>query len=86
MKPGTYNFSLSLQGGDCNNPEMYIYAIADGKEYKQDAKVSGWVNWQNPKIEGITTTSGEITIGIAIKCDAKGWGTIDDFLLNPVEK
>ena len=64
---------------------MYIYAIADGVEYKEIAKVAGWANWQTPKIEGIITESGEITVGVAIKCDAKGWGTVDDFLLNPVE-
>lgn len=86
LKPGTYNFSLSLQGGDVANETMYIYAIADGKEYTQEAKVVGWANWQTPKIEGITTQSGEIIIGIAIKCDPKGWGTIDDVLLNPVKE
>ncbi len=85
LKPGEYNFSISIQGGDCENDEMYIYAIADGKEYRMDTKVVGWANWQSPKIEGIITESGEIIIGVAIKADAKGWGTVDDFLLNPVE-
>ncbi|MGN1303536.1 MAG: glycosyl hydrolase 53 family protein [Oscillospiraceae bacterium] len=86
LKPGEYNFSLSLQGGDCANDTMYIYAIADGKEYTQETGVVGWANWQSPSIKNITTQSGEITVGIAISCDAKGWGTIDDVLLNPVEK
>ncbi|MGN0608584.1 MAG: glycosyl hydrolase 53 family protein [Oscillospiraceae bacterium] len=86
LKPGTYNFSLSLQGGDCTNDTMYIYAIADGKEYTQETGVVGWANWQSPSIKNITTESGEITVGIAISCDAKGWGTIDDVLLNPVER
>ncbi|MGN1135541.1 MAG: glycosyl hydrolase 53 family protein [Oscillospiraceae bacterium] len=86
LKPGAYNFSLSLQGGDCANDTMYIYAIADGKEYTQETGVVGWANWQSPSIKDITTESGEITVGIAISCDPKGWGTIDDVLLNPVEK
>lgn len=86
LKPGAYNFSLSLQGGDCANDTMYIYAIADGKEYTQETGVVGWANWQSPSIKDITTESGEITVGIAISCDAKGWGTIDDVLLNPVER
>lgn len=86
LKPGAYNFSLSLQGGDCANDTMYIYAIADGKEYTQETGVVGWANWQSPSIKNITTESGEITVGIAISCDAKGWGTIDDVLLNPVER
>ncbi|MGN0636755.1 MAG: glycosyl hydrolase 53 family protein [Huintestinicola sp.] len=86
LKPGAYNFSLSLQGGDCANDTMYIYAIADGKEYTQETGVVGWANWQSPSIKNIATESGEITVGIAISCDAKGWGTIDDVLLNPVER
>lgn len=86
LKPGAYNFSLSLQGGDCANDTMYIYAIADGKEYTQETGVVGWANWQSPSIKNITTESGEITVGIAISCDAKGWGTVDDVLLNPVER
>ena len=86
LKPGKYNFSLSLQGGDCANDTMYIYAIADGKEYTEATGVVGWANWQSPSIKGIATESGEITVGIAVSCDAKGWGTIDDVLLNPVEK
>lgn len=85
LAPGEYNFEISIQGGDVVNPDMYIYAIADGVEYTEIAKVAGWANWQHPKIEGIVTESGEITVGVAIKCDAKGWGTVDDFLLNPVE-
>lgn len=85
LKPGGYNFSLSLQSGDCANDTMYIYAIADGKEYTQETGVVGWANWQSPSIKSIVTESGEITVGIAIFCDAKDWGTIDDVLLNPVE-
>lgn len=86
LKPGEYNFSLSLQGGDCANDTMYIYAIADGKEYTQETGVVGWANWQSPSIKNIVTESGEITVGIAISCDPKGWGTIDDVLLNPVDR
>lgn len=85
LKPGNYNFSISLQGGDANNPVMYIYAIVDGETYKLDTKVDGWANWQNPKLENIPVENGTVTIGATIKCDAKGWGTLDDFYLSPAE-
>jgi len=84
LRPGAYNFSVFLQGGDVVNEEMYIYAFADGKEYRLDTDVDGWVNWRQPKIEGIVTESGEITIGVYIKTNG-GWGTMDDFMLNPAE-
>jgi len=82
LKPGTYSFAIFLQGGDTVNAEMYIYAIADGREYRMDTDVDGWVNWRQPVIDAIVTESGEITVGVYIKCDG-GWGTMDDFMLNP---
>ena len=80
LRPGAYSFSVSLQGGDAENAQMYIYARTDGKEYRTDTDVGGWVNWRQPEISGIISESGEITTGVYIKCDG-GWGTIDDFQL-----
>ncbi|NLP34398.1 MAG: cellulase family glycosylhydrolase [Clostridiales bacterium] len=85
LKPGIYNFGIYIQGGDVNNPEMSIYAIADGKTYIAEASVDGWANWKNPKVENIQVDSGTIVIGASIACDPKGWGTLDDFILTPVE-
>ena len=84
LRPGVYSFSIFLQGGDVLNEEMYIYAIADGVEYRVDTDVDGWVNWRQPKIENIVTESGEITVGVYIRTEGGGWGTMDDFMLNPV--
>lgn len=85
LKPGSYNFSIFLQGGDANNPDMTIYAIADGQTYTLETGVDGWVNWKNPKLENIRVESGTAVVGAAIKCDPKGWGTLDDFYLSPAE-
>lgn len=86
LKPGLYNFSIYLQGGDANNPDMYIYAIADGTTYTEVTNVDGWANWMNPRIENIKVESGTVTVGASIKCDPRGWGTLDDFFLSPVEE
>ena len=83
LKPGVYSFSIFIQGGDVHNEEMYIYAHADGVEYSAETFVDGWVNWQQPTIPSIKTDSGEITIGVYIRSEG-GWGTMDDFMLNPV--
>lgn len=85
LKPGSYKFSIFMQGGDANNQEMSIYAIADGVTYTQEAGVDGWANWKNPIIENIKVESGTVIVGASIKCDPKGWGTLDDFYLSPVE-
>ena len=84
LRPGTYSFAVFLQGGDAVNAEMYIYARADGVEYRTDTDVGGWVNWRQPTIQSITVAGDEITVGVFIKCDG-GWGTLDDFQLCPVE-
>lgn len=86
IRPGMYNFSLSIQGGDAKNQDMYIYAIANGVTYTEATDVDGWVNWRNPRIENIRVDSGSIIVGASIKCDPKGWGTLDDFILSPVEE
>lgn len=83
LKSGIYGFTLSVQGGDCNNSDMYIYAIVGGETFTAPFEVSGWRKWQTPRIDGLNVTDGKITVGVAVKCDAKGWGTIDDVQLNP---
>lgn len=85
LKSGTYNVSASLQGGDCHNSEMYLYAKTGDTIYKVETGVDGWVNWQTPELKDIVVTDGNLTIGMAIKCDAGGWGTLDDFVcyMNP---
>jgi len=45
--------------------------------------LDGWVNWQQPVIESIPCQSGSMTVGVYVKCAGGGWGTVDDFLLNP---
>ncbi len=80
---GTYILSMFNQGSDTKNPDMYLYAIVDGKEYKATTGTDGWVVWQNPEIRDIVINNGTITIGAIIKCDAGGWGTLDDFCLQP---
>ena len=86
LKPGNYRFTLSAQGGDIgDNAEIYLYAVADGITYTMPFSLTGWVDWQQPVIDSIPVSGGEITIGVYVKCAGGGWGTLDDWLLNPVE-
>ncbi|MCL2628911.1 MAG: glycosyl hydrolase 53 family protein [Oscillospiraceae bacterium] len=84
LRPGTYNFTVHIQGGDMVNEEIYIFASVDGdaQVFKTHATVDGWVNWQMPTIEGLYTHTGVIIVGVYVKSNG-GWGTMDDFLLNP---
>lgn len=84
LAPGIYNFSLSIQGGDAEVQNIYIYTIVNGEKKTETAEISSWRVWDSPTIENISV-NGEITVGIYVKCGAGAWGTIDDVLLNPVE-
>ncbi|MBT2724139.1 glycosyl hydrolase 53 family protein [Bacillus sp. ISL-46] len=81
LKPGYYNLSMFLQGGDAVDSIMYLYAKTGGKELKVDTGVNGWGNWSNPEIKNILVTDGTLTIGAKIKAGGGAWGSLDDFYL-----
>lgn len=86
VEPGTYCFNLFAQGGDSgNNPEMYIYVKADGKDYREDYLVDGWINWKHPEISDIKVSGGDVTVGVRVKAKAKAWGTFDDFYFGRID-
>lgn len=86
LAAGTYNYSMTIHGGDASTQDIVIYAVADGKTYEMPTSISAWREFKTPKIEGITTTDGIITIGIRVRCSSGAWGNLDDFLLVPVEE
>lgn len=86
LTPGTYKFSIAIHGGDAKNADMKIFAIADGVRYEMPTKVDGWRNFFMPCISEIHLEGNEITIGAEISCDPNGWGSLDDFILAPVEE
>lgn len=88
LEPGTYSLKAFFQGGDINSDAtMELFATTSDEASKQSAPFSaqGYAVWQEPTIDEIEVTDGTLTIGVAIKCNAKGWGTIDDFTLNKIK-
>lgn len=85
LEPGTYQLFVYAQGGDVSDDcEMELYAIVDGEELTEPFMVAGWANWQQPTISDIKVTDGTLTIGVRMKCNARSWGTVDDFTLNRI--
>jgi arabinogalactan endo-1,4-beta-galactosidase len=82
LEPGTYQLSVYSQGGDISQDSiMELYAITNGAKQNVSFKVTTYADWQNPTIPEINVTDGTLTIGVRIKCNAKSWGTVDDFTL-----
>ena len=80
LAPGTYGAAGFFQGGDCGDCDIYLYVQVGDKD-PVTAKVTpnGWVQWQNPVIEGVEVAQGEsVTVGFHVQAAAQGWGTMDD--------
>lgn len=88
LEPGTYEFGFYLQGGDVGDEaQMYAYADNGTDCLAKVTGVDGWLNWQNPVVEGITVgEDGTLTVGASVTCAAKGWGTLDDFYLYRIDE
>lgn len=83
---GSYKYFAYAQGGDVDDTaSMELYAIAGGEEKTVSFMVDGYGNWQVPEIEGLNVTDGTLTIGVRMKCNAKSWGTMDDFTVNMMD-
>lgn len=86
LEPGTYELKAYFQGGDIDaSAGMELYAKIGDAVSSDSFTAQGYANWQEPTISTITVTDGTLTIGVHIKCGAKGWGTIDDFTLNKID-
>ena len=84
LPAGNYGATVSIQGGDVGaDAEIYLYVIVNGKETRsKPVTLTGWVNWQEPVINGIALDSAsDITVGVYVKCAGGGWGTLDDVTL-----
>ena len=81
LKADTYTLTGKMQGGDVgDDADIYLY-IKVGDEIVQSDKVTldGWGNWKTPIVKEVEIDgNSDVYVGIYIKCNAGGWGTIDD--------
>ena len=84
LPEGAWRVSVRGQGGDVgNDADIHLYVVSDGQTYTAPLTFTGWVNWQEAVIENVPCESREITVGVYVRCQGGGWGTFDDFMLNP---
>lgn len=85
LAPGIYQLSAFAQGGDMSaDSVLELYAVTADGEQTASFMVTTWTDWQNPTIPEIAVSDGALTIGIRMTCNAKSWGTVDDFTLNKI--
>ena len=85
LSEGTYTLSTKMQGeGVGADAEIYLYALVDGQEYTSEKIVLDVLgNWKHTEItEIMIPEGGSIQVGMRVKGQANGMGTIDDWELN----
>ncbi len=89
LSAGKYTLAASVQGGfsgSDTSQNIYVYCNVNGTEYTAAAEISEWNVWSTAKtVEIDIPENADVTIGIHVEAGAQSWGTIDDFLLNPVK-
>ncbi len=78
---GTYKLSFWIHGGGGENHLRLIISEYGGEEKTLNITNTGWLKWNNPKIDEIKVTSGRITITIDVDANSGNWAWIDDFAL-----
>lgn len=81
LKPGYYDLSMAIQGGDASNSNMALFASTTGQELQAETGVKGWVQWNQPELKEIKVTDGMLTVGATIQAGGGAWGSLDDFYL-----
>ena len=87
LTPGSYQFSISIMGGDAGDMEVYAYVKRNGQQVATaPMTITSYGNWDTGSITDITCTEADVlTVGIYVKCQGSGsgaWGKIDDAMLN----
>ena len=89
LKPGKYNYSISIMGGDGGETEIYAYVKINGQiVYTALTSITVYNEWHTAVIENIEYNEGDtIVVGIYVKCAGpNAWGKIDDAMLNSVKE
>ena len=87
LKSGTYDYSISIMGGDGGETDIYAYVKVNGEvAATADTEITVYNEWHTASISNIDYTEGDaLTVGIYVKCaGANAWGKIDDAKLNAV--
>ena len=91
LKPGKYKVSCQVQGGDTTNGDFKLSVESNGKTYEEPTEVTEWAVFRQPEIDKVVVgKDGTATISFTVYAEANGtkgpWGTVDDFLFNPIDK
>jgi len=77
LENGAYTFNIWMQGGGQDTLQLFASGYG-GEVVVVDFEAKGWREWQNPVIENIVVTNGQLTIGLKVTSAGGTWGFFDD--------
>ena len=89
LRPGKYDYSICIMGGDGGATEIYAYVKRNGELVARgDTTITVYNEWHTASIKGVEYAEGDaLTVGLYVRCDgANAWGKIDDAMLNAAEE
>ena len=82
LPAGTYQYSISIMGGDCGETEIFAYVTVEGELVAEaPLGITGYGSWDTARLRDVEVAEGQtVTVGIRVKCQGEGsgaWGKID---------
>ena len=87
LEPGTYDYGISIMGGDAGDQEIYSYVRLNGEIIaRRNAGITSYNAWDTPRLTFSCAQGDSVVCGIYVRCDGAGaWGKIDDMTVCAAE-
>ena len=85
LQPGNYRFTISGQGGDQGENDLYTFEEMGGSRLTESFELTGYLDWKTPTIDFTVESECQVTLGVSVTAGAGAWGTFDDWTLYLVD-
>lgn len=87
LEPGTYRFSIQMQGDKTGSSERIFSYVKfnDTTSEGNQLHLEGYAIWKESFVEFKLTEKTQVNVGLSVTADAGAWGTIDDWKLKKID-
>ena len=86
LEPGTYRFSIQMQGDKTGSSERIFSYVRfnDTTSEGNQLHLEGYAIWKESVVEFKLTEKTQVNVGLSVTADAGAWGTTDDWKLKKI--
>lgn len=87
LEPGTYRFSIQMQGDKTGSSERIFSYVRfnDTTSEGNQLHLEGYAIWKESVVEFKLTEKTQVNVGLSVTADAGAWGTTDDWKLKKID-